>query len=57
MSAIDQQSNGSFLAPAVPNQNTGAIRILLEHTKNENTMRYLGVDNEDALLLAKWTEI
>jgi len=34
-----------------------AIQILLGHTKIENTVRYLGVDIEDALLLAEWTEI
>lgn len=31
--------------------------ILLGHTKIENTVRYLGVDVEDALLLAERTEI
>jgi integrase len=34
-----------------------AIQILLGHTKIENTVRYLGVDLEDALLLAERTEI
>jgi hypothetical protein len=34
-----------------------AIQILLGHTKIENTVRYLGVDVEDALLLAERTEI
>ena len=34
-----------------------AIQILLGHTKIENTVRYLGVDIEDALLLAERTEI
>ena len=37
--------------------NIRAIQILLEHTKIENTVRYLGVDVEDALLLAERTEI
>ena len=32
--------------------NIRAIQILLGHTKIENTVRYLGVDVEDALLLA-----
>ncbi len=34
-----------------------AIQILLGHTKVENTVRYPGVDVEDALLLAERTEI
>ena len=34
-----------------------AIQILLGHSKIENPVRYLGVDGEDALLLASRTEI
>lgn len=37
--------------------NIRAIQILLDHSKIENTVRYLGVDIEDALLLAEKTEI
>ena len=37
--------------------NLGAIQILLGHTKIENTVRYLGVGIEDALILAERTEI
>ena len=37
--------------------NIRGIQILLGHTKMENTVRYLGIDVEDALLLAERTEI
>lgn len=37
--------------------NIRAIQILLGHTKIENNVRYLGVDVEDAPLLAERTEI
>ena len=46
--------------PAMIYRATGTIRaiqILLGHTKIEYTVRYLGVDVEDALLLAERTEI
>ncbi len=33
------------------------VQILLGHTKIESTVRYLGVDVEDALILAERTEI
>jgi integrase len=37
--------------------NLRAVQILLGHTKIESTVRYLGVDVEDALALAESTEI
>ena len=37
--------------------NLRAVQILLGHTKIESTVRYLGVDVEDALALAESTEV
>jgi site-specific recombinase XerC len=37
--------------------NLRAVQILLGHTKIENTVRYLGVDVEDALELSEHTEV
>jgi integrase len=37
--------------------NLRAVQILLGHTKIENTVRYLGVDVEDALTLSEGIEI
>ena len=37
--------------------NLRAVHILLGHSKIENTVRYLGIDVEDALALAENTEI
>jgi integrase len=37
--------------------NLRAVQILLGHTKIESTVRYLGVDIEDALALAEGTEL
>lgn len=37
--------------------NLRAVQILLGHTKIESTVRYLGVDVEDALELAEATEV
>jgi integrase len=37
--------------------NLRAVQILLGHTKIESTVRYLGVDIEDALALAEETEV
>lgn len=46
--------------PAIIYKRTGnlrAVQILIGHTKIETTVRYLGVDMEDALALAEATEI
>jgi integrase len=37
--------------------NLHAVQLLLGHTKIESTVRYLGVDVEDALNLAEHTEV
>jgi integrase len=37
--------------------NLRAIQLLLGHTKLESTVRYLGIEVEDALALAEQTEI
>jgi site-specific recombinase XerC len=37
--------------------NLRAVQILPGHTKIESTVRYLGVDVEDALMLAEGTEV
>ena len=46
-------------APIIYKQtgNLRAVQILLGHTKIESTVRYLGVDIEDALALAEGTEV
>ena len=46
-------------APIIYKQtgNLRAVQILLGHTKIESTVRYLGVDIEDALAIAEATEV
>jgi site-specific recombinase XerC len=37
--------------------NLRAVQILLGHTKIESTVRYLGVEVDDALTLAEQTDV
>ena len=37
--------------------NLRTVQLLLGHTKIESTVRYLGVDVEDALALTEGTEV
>ena len=38
-------------------QNLRAVRLLLGHTKLERTVRYLGIEVDDALEMAEQTEV
>ncbi len=38
-------------------KNLCAVQLLLGHTKFESTVRYLGIEVEDALELAEQTEV
>jgi integrase len=38
-------------------KNLRAVQILLGHTKMESTIRYLGIEVEDALEIAEQTEV
>lgn len=50
-----RRTRASFIYKATGNLR--AVQILLGHTKIESTVRYLGVDIEDALTLAEGIEI
>lgn len=38
-------------------KNLRAVQILLGHTKLESTVRYLGIEVDDALVMAEQTEV
>lgn len=38
-------------------KNLRAVQLLLGHTKLENTVRYLGIEIDDALEMAEQTEV
>lgn len=48
---------GRDLAAHQASGNLRAVQILLGHAKIENTVRYLGVDVEDALTLSEGIEV
>ena len=53
--ALSRRTKASIIDKATGNLR--AIKILLGHTKIESTVRYLGVDVEDALNLAESTDV
>ena len=54
---------GSQVAPRAPTliyrrtRNLRAVQLLLDHTKLESTVRYLGIELDDALEIAEQTEV
>ena len=38
-------------------KNSSAVQLLLGHTKLESTVRYLGIEVDDALEMAEQTEV
>lgn len=50
-----QRTKASLIYKAT--ENLRAVQILLGHTNIENTVRYLGVDVDDALTLSERTDI
>ena len=50
-----RQTKASLIYKATGNLR--AVQILLDHTNIENTVRYLGVDIDDALTLSERTDI
>jgi site-specific recombinase XerC len=38
-------------------KNLRAVQLLLDHTKLESTVRYLGIEVDDALEMAEQTEV
>jgi site-specific recombinase XerC len=54
--AIDRSSSKALIIYRATG-NLRAVQILLGHSKIENTVRYLGIDVEDALTLAENAEI
>jgi integrase len=52
---LDSQSYGTHTMRRT--KNLRAVQILLGHTKIESTVRYLGIDVDDALEMAEHTEV
>jgi site-specific recombinase XerC len=47
---------GGHINSYAKTKNIRAVQLLLGHTKVDNTIRYLGVELEDALLLSESTD-
>lgn len=47
----------SRLTPSVDAKNLRAVQLLLGHAKLESTVRYLGIEVNDALEMAEQTEV
>jgi|SRR5580700_10988812 hypothetical protein len=57
---VIRRRRGSRSKPSLTNRRTKnlrAVQLLLSHTKLESTVRYLGIEVEDALELAEQTEV
>jgi hypothetical protein len=52
---LDAPHQGDADLPA--NQESRAVQLLLGHTKLESTVRYLGIEVDDALKLSEQTEV
>ena len=55
--AFCAQKVGVLLCTFVHTKNLRAVQLLPDHTKMESTVRYLGIEVEDALEMAEQTEI
>lgn len=52
---FNAQDKGNF--DPSPDQESAAVQLLLGHSKLESTMRYLGIEVDDALEMSEQTEI
>lgn len=52
---MTRRTNASAIRRAT--SNIRAVQLLFGHAKLESTVRYLGLEIEDALSIAKWIEL